>query len=558
MDTLATPLSALERFVEDELLRAPMLFDLVVDGTLDALRKAMPAAAPLARTALADLVQALRARREAMSEYHLRSLREQTAAELQRSVLQPAHAQRPVAQAALALVDEEEVAVDVELAHTIEAIKAAAEYELQELQTFVSALVGDMDVAHDHNPLRAETHARALWASAQALGLSRGHQVSFMRHAGAALAQGLRMSYAAACARLEAHGVEPAAYRTLILPSGSRRGPRSVETTLAPALHDMRRTMTAQVDAGATRAAPLGGQPTALRTPGQRSAGPLPWREVARKAATQAERQVIELVSRLFEAIVDDERVPADMQALIASLHPAALRLTLRDGNALEDDSHPLWRFVHRMNYEAEMAPDPADPERGRLLKVLRTTIAQLDAEPVPTAALCEWATERLDAFLQQRLTRRLAGLSSQVATLHKLEDKLTAGVAAMSTLAAALDMPQLDTVPADLMASPATAPPPAAAVPSDTAVQWLEALRPGDWVRMFIQGRWVRAQLLWPGERREVWLFGDGASDATWAVRRRALLAMHAGSLMKTLRQRSVLRSAAARVRQQLAEQAA
>ena len=62
----------------------------------------------------------------------------------------------------------------------------------------------------------------------------------------------------------------------------------------------------------------------------------------------------------------------------------------------------------------------------------------------------------------------------------------------------------------------------------------------------------------MWAGERREVWLFGDGASDATWAVRRRALLAMHTGALMKTLRQRSLLKSAAARVHKQLAEHAA
>jgi hypothetical protein len=99
---------------------------------------------------------------------------------------------------------------------------------------------------------------------------------------------------------------------------------------------------------------------------------------------------------------------------------------------------------------------------------------------------------------------------------------------------------------------------PPAPASPEgplDPAeVAWLDGLRPGQWVRMLIQGGWVHAQLLWPGERRKVWLFGDGASDATWAVRRGALLKMHAGGLVKTLKVRSLVGSAAARVQEQMA----
>jgi hypothetical protein len=86
----------------------------------------------------------------------------------------------------------------------------------------------------------------------------------------------------------------------------------------------------------------------------------------------------------------------------------------------------------------------------------------------------------------------------------------------------------------------------------------WLDTLKPGDWVRMFLQGRWVQARLLWPGDRREVWLFGDGASDATWAIRRGALLNMHAERLAKTLRQRSIVGSAAAKVQEQIAASAA
>jgi len=44
---------------------------------------------------------------------------------------------------------------------------------------------------------------------------------------------------------------------------------------------------------------------------------------------------------------------------------------------------------------------------------------------------------------------------------------------------------------------------------------------RAGDWVRMFMQGSLVHAQLLWSGERGELWLFGrTSAAQHHLAVR--------------------------------------
>lgn len=527
---------ALLQFVDDELLRTPLLFNQVLEGTLNSARKAMAALAPLQRAAVSELVQSLQAQQVRLAEYFLRSLREQVTAELLRQA--PQALKRPPAPTALALVDEDEVALDVELSHTIEAIKTGAEYELRELQTYVSTLVGDPDVAHDHNPFRAETFARALWDASQALPLSRGHQVAFVRHAGPALAQLLRMSYAAATSRLEAQGVEPAAFRTVILPSGSRRGGSSGATTFSPDLQLIREAMPA------APASTLSCDGLAPQAPRREL-----WQDVAREATHRADRQGIELVSRLFDAMIADERVPADVSLLISRLHGPAMRLALRDAKLLEQDQHPLWRFINRLVYEAEMAPDAADPERVQLLKTAQATVDQLTSEPEQNAGLYVWAMDRLESFLHKRLARRLSAAASHIGTLQKLEDKLTAGHTAPSTMHGTLDLQHLDTVPADLMADPPPSPPPAT-----SAEAWLEQLRPGDWVRMFLQGRWVQPQLLWPGDRREIWLFGDGASDATWAVRRGALLLMHGQALFKSLKQRSIVGSAAAKVQEQVA----
>lgn len=540
---------ALQQFVEDELLRAPLLFDQLIDGTLEYARKGLAQMTPVQRSTVGDLMQALMTQRMRLGDYFMRSLQEQIDTQLARGVAKTGDA--PAKRMSLSLVDEEVVAMDVELSHIIEAINSTAEYELRELQTYLSALVGDMDVAGDHNPFRAEAYARAVWAAAQALPLSRGHQLAFMRYAGTPLAQLLRTAYASSTSRLEAMGIEPATHRTLILPSGSRRGPRNNETTFSPDLHRMRDTMPGPMDAQLSYdgQAPRSNSAPASAGPSSTGGRKEHWTEVVRGTSNRVDRQSVELVSRLFEAMQSDERVPADVGLVISRLHGPAMRLALRDGSMLDQDKHPLWRFINRLVFECEMAPDAADPERKQLLKSAHGTVEQLVAEPEQNNGLYRWALDRLESFLHKRLTRRLAAAASQIGALQKLEDKMLSGRASPSAFHGMLDVEELDTVPADLLDH---RPPPSR---SDTTTdQWLDSLKPGDWVRMFLQGRWVQCRLLWPGERGEVWLFGDGASDATWAVRRGALLNMHGERLAKTLKERSIVGSAASRVQEQVA----
>jgi hypothetical protein len=550
----------LQQFVDDEMLRAPLLFDQVLEGGIDQLRKSLPTQSPMQRAITSELMQAMQGQRNRLCDYFMRSLREQVREDLAWHL--PKLANAAATPLALALVDEEVVAMDVELSHTIEAIKSTCEHELRELQTYTSALVGDMDVSRDHNPFRADVYTRALSASTAALPLSKGHQVLMMRNCSTPLAQLLRKSYAAASSRLESQGIEPAAYRTVILPSGARSSGRFGETTFSPDMHRMRDSMPAALSpavampaAGRTQAVqPPSHAPHTTRAMPAGAHSPLEhWSTVAGSSASRIDRQAVELVSRLFESMLTDERLPPDAGQVIARLHGPALRMTLRDATLLDQEKHPLWRFINRFCYEVQMSPGTGDPERLLLLKMAHGVADQLAAEPEQSSSLYRWALDRLDSFLQKRFTRRLSAASSHIGALQKLEDKLTAGNTTPSTMHGMLDVAQMDTVPAELMD---TAP----VVPGSRleAEDWLDSLNPGDWVRMFLQGRWVHAALLWPGERHEVWLFGDGASDATWAVRRGALLMMHGTRLAKRLKQRNIVGSAAARVQEQLAASSA
>jgi uncharacterized lipoprotein YmbA len=537
----------LQQFVDDEMLRAPLLFDQLIEGSQDRLRKSLPTLGPLQRAVVVDVLQALQAQRQHLADRFQRSLREQVQEDL--AWHQPRRSVAPSTPQSLALVDEDTVALDVELSHAIELIKSHCEHELRDLQTYTSALVGDMDVTRDHNPFRAETYARALGAAVQALPLSNAHQVALMHPAGLTLAPLLRMGYAGASSRLEAQGVEPAAYRTVILPSGVRSAGRFGETTFSPDLHRMRDSMSAPLDGLPPLATPVAGDRQVQGTASRAAAAPREhWSDVAGSAANRADRQAVELVSRLFDAMLADDRVPADAGLVIARLHNPALRMTLRDASLLDQDKHPLWRFINRLIFEAQMTPDSHDPDRVQLLKLAHSTAEQLGAESEQDANLYRWACDRLESFLQKRFLRRLSAASSHIVALQKLEDKLAAGQTALTTMHGMLDVSQLDTVPAELMEAGTPLPGSRA-----DAEAWLDGLVPGDWVRMFLQGRWVHAALLWPGERHEAWLFGDGGSDATWAVRRGALLMMHGARLAKRLKQRSIVSSAAMRVHQQM-----
>jgi hypothetical protein len=524
------------QFVDDEMLRAPLLFDQLVEGTSDRVKKGMAGLTPVQRSSAAEMLHSLQGRRSVMADLFLQSLRQQVQAELQ-GLPSPATAKPSIRDAraqTLALVDEDEVALDVELAHAIEGIRSVAEYELRELLTYVAAIRGDMDVTRDHNPFRAETYARATWAAAQGLAMGRGHQVAFMRHASQPLAALLRQAYAASCSRLESQGVVPAAYRTVILPSGARRS-RAVDTTFSPDLRQLHDTLPAPLaPVSAPRAAPPRPQP---------EPSALPPRVDPR---TQA------LVDRLFAAIRTDTRVPPDVLQLIMRLHNPALRLAQIEGEAMADEDHPLWRFVNCLAYEAEMMPDGHDPERVQLLRVALATVTRLAGEARQSSSLYRWANEALGGYLRQRLERRCTAAASQIGALQKLEDRLVAGQPIPSTMNGALDLPQLDTVPAELL--PEHLP----QVPAAATLRWLDDLQPGAWLRLFLQGRWVHAQVLWPGERREVWLLGDGASDVTWAVRRRALAILYEARLLKGLTRRSLVRRAANQVQEEAQSHAA
>jgi hypothetical protein len=266
------------------------------------------------------------------------------------------------------------------------------------------------------------------------------------------------------------------------------------------------------------------------------------------RGCSSVELQSIELVSRLFSAFSLDERVPADVGELLQQLREPAMRLALRDPSLLDRLEHPLWRWIHLFAYQAEMVPHVHDADRRRWLEFGRRTIDQLAAAPMQKGVIYREAATRLEAFLHERLARRVAALSRRLDALQRTE----AGLASRAGVAQDDEGPELDTVPAALITRGEAGHPVNEDDPQ-AATRWITELVPGQWLRLLLDGAWVHAQLLWLGDRRQIMLLGHAVSSNTWAVRRALLLRMYRHGLAKTLTMRSLVGTAALRVQEQL-----
>lgn len=549
------------QFVDDELMRLPMVADQVFDATWRAMTDAVPTLGLHERGIVGELLQTGPAHRSRLVDRFTDSVRRQVRAELSGMALAPAPpAAPPSSPGGLSLLDENEIAADVETSHAIEAIRSIAEHELREMATYASALAGDPDVSRDHNPFRAETYAHALWESVQALPLGRAYQTRLMRHAAQPLAQVLRKAYAGACARLDSQGIEPAAYRTLILPGGKRssRPSDSWQGEGSPTLHMLRETLPAPLPAPpaqatahvplerviedtdkALRELPSDATPTvrAQLLESQRA-------RLVRHAGSTVDQKSIEMLSRLFEAMLSDPRVARDIRSVLARLQPSALRLVLRDDSALDDYTHPVWRFMDMTAHMAALQ-DPGSAEREATLTLAEQLIDAMAREPVPDAPLYRRGLDRLFAEDRARFEARVRRAAADIDAMQGIEDRVAGETATgLPTGAGPLDEGQLDTVPADLLEKL----PDAQGEPQDSE-EWLRQRRPGDWLRIFSQGRWQHMQLLCIGRHGDAFLFGRGQTDDTVALRRRALMRLHGEGLLKPLRVRSMLRSAAVQV---------
>jgi hypothetical protein len=518
-------------FIDDELLRAPLTFDGVIDTVLTQWRLRQPIHSRLD----GDPVRALLLHRGDLVSAALRQLRAAALADLQDLQLPraepPAHSpMRPLAalqpdplQApALSLIGEDDVAVDIEIAHCIQTIRQMAEAELRELHTFTSALVNDLNVARDTNPFRPERFVRALWSGLQQVPLSRPVLTAFLHQAAVPLAQALRRGYASASQRLEEQGLAPAAHRTIVYGAGTAWGaelPRYQPPADLQTLHDS-----------------MPPPPDALRASDAGNFTPQTHRAPRLAGAGDPDPQLIELLARLFGAIQDDRALASQTIALLQRLQPTVLRLVLHDATPLDDYNHPVWRFMDHVAFDIECC---ASVHQARLLGLCRNLVDHLAAATPPEASHFSWAIVRLAAARRHALAQALSAAAPQIERLQRL----CRNDAGNTTANMPLDIDALDTVPGDLMLDDGL---PGAQASTALLIQ---ASQPGTCLRTYLQGEWRQLTCLWQDGGHELLLLAEPAADRFWALHQAAFARLWAEGLARPLRVRSLVRRAADKV---------
>ena len=470
-----------QRFVDDELALAPALVQKVVAGTIQLLGPSLAATNPGGERAhYADIVATLQKSGALYEKTVVESLRRQVAAELAEQ--SGAAAAQPRADSGLELMDESRVEVDIEISRAMQLIDSTAEWELRELQTFTSTLVGLGHVSAESNPFRPLVYATALWEAACAVVASQLQRAILLRTSAGVAAGLLKNAWAAATSRLEAQGVEPGVYRTVVLPSSASFGRPAVEPPRQGPLSNLLGTITKSADlaprdsrgaalpsgtgalgslrsdGGATRRSAtlesallrldeLLRQPAFDTSRPGRPAGDSIAHYRAQLVASASEpidRQIIELVTRLFESLLADSQLPAPFRAVVARMQVAVLRVCLAEPATLDSYEHAIWRLLDRIGHTSLGHSRVEDPRLSALVTFAAAVAEEMAGASAPDSALFRRGLNRIDAFLSEQLQEQLQAAHSAVAALELAErrevlqqhltQRLTDQMAAMRT----------------------------------------------------------------------------------------------------------------------------
>lgn len=438
----------LQRFVDDELHRSADLISRTCSATLEQLRQPRDHLLTSSeRQHYFELVQVLQSQQGVYQKAFVEALRRLVLAEM--GPVAPAEAGN-FRTSGLQLMDETRVESDIEISRAIQQIDNAAEWELRELQTFTSTLRGQPHVTAESNPLRPQSYARALSEAGTALPITAVQQSILLRVAATVMGGLLRTAFAAASSRLEAQGIEPGIYRTVVIaPGAGRDAPPEMDVTRPGALDGLMRSMPGGGDASPAPAGEAKRRALPTTTPALEQAllrveellRRMPTGEAAAVAASQpplrlaqhraalmatagetVDRQIIELLSRLFETILSDRSLSTPLQGAIARLQVSALRIALLDPSMLDAYDHPVWQLLDRIVTAATTYPHPYDTRLIALQEFCDKLVQQMAAAPQQDSALYRHSLARLDAFLADQLRRQQRDAEPNVEALVRAE----------------------------------------------------------------------------------------------------------------------------------------
>jgi hypothetical protein len=138
--------------------------------------------------------------------------------------------------------------------------------------------------------------------------------------------------------------------------------------------------------------------------------------------AEMVDRQIVELLSRLFAAVLSDRRLAAPFRTVMARLQVSALRVALVDPSMLETHEHPVWRLMNRIAGAGEAYTQPGDSRAVELISFCEALVEDMAQARMQDTALYNQSLTRLDAFLAEQLHEQQRRAQPAIAALELAE----------------------------------------------------------------------------------------------------------------------------------------
>ncbi len=141
--------------------------------------------------------------------------------------------------------------------------------------------------------------------------------------------------------------------------------------------------------------------------------------ELKNKAETKGEKATIEIVALMFQAILQEERIPPGIRVWFARLQMPVLRVALAEPDFFGTASHPARQLIDRMG-SCVMGFDASGIQGGALEKEIKRVVQVIEQYPETGKRVYELVYAEFQKFLQKFLagsgaTQKVASVAQQV-----------------------------------------------------------------------------------------------------------------------------------------------
>ena len=139
-------------------------------------------------------------------------------------------------------------------------------------------------------------------------------------------------------------------------------------------------------------------------------------------ASEPIDRQVIELVTRLFESLLADSQLPNAFRPAFARMQIAVLRVVLAENAVLDSYEHPVWRLLDRIGEVSLGYSRLEDPRLSAFLAFSSAVAEEMAGSTAPDTLLFRRGLNRIDVFLSEQLQGQVRAAQASVDALQLAE----------------------------------------------------------------------------------------------------------------------------------------